>query len=123
MSNSRDWQELAQARGAVSGIGLRAVGGAVNHPGQGAGHPQQRQSNSERARHSPAAGKGFPQSRWNAENFYASARSVGRAIVGTPLSPGGLKHSASDDMELGGYPLLNGINHGYITAAAVHASL
>lgn len=113
MTNSKDWQELAQARVAVSGIGLRAVGGST---GQGAGHSQQRQSNSERARHSAAAGKSFSQSRWNVENFYASARSVGRAIVGAPVSPGGLKHSASDDM-------LNGINHGYILAAADHASL
>lgn len=110
MSPSADWPDLSHVRSAVSGSGLRAVGG-VN---QAAGHAQQQQrhAHSDRPRSLPAGGKSGYKNKWSAENTYAWLRSIGRAIVGAPMSPYGPKHSASDDVEVGPYPAMNGINYG-----------
>ena len=57
----------------------------------------------------PQAGNGGLSLRGYVGRLQAKARSAGRAIAGVH-SPR-LKHSLSDDMELGGFGLLNGTGH------------
>ncbi len=112
MSNCDGWAERATGRAAVSGEGTHRWTGGAAAGTSPAPHTGSRQSPADKGRATPGV-HGIPSLRWYAGSIAAAARSVGKAIIGAPHSPrAALKHSTSDDMELAGYPLLNGLSPG-----------
>ena len=97
---SDGWAE--KATGHTAGLSADSV---VHVHGSGRSrtqHPAVNRSPSDK-------GAGGPTLRGYVSRISSNAANTVRAITGQPHSPGRvLKHSTSDDLELAGYPLMNG---------------
>src|SRR4051794_31698181 len=98
MTASEVWSEIATGHASLSAEGVKKKGPLTPPPAES---------------HSPVD-KGFDtpgRSRLSIRCYVgklsASAAKAGRNLVGSNSPKPKLKHSLSDDMELGGFPLLN----------------